>query len=1359
MLEKTPLQTASALLVNQLNASQQQMIRLNDAVPRASKVAARHLNDWFSKAFPTLTNKLAVNEILVCRLQDEAAPQAEGTTDAPAFKRKVAETVPLDRLFWRAVAGKINAHEFFDELGNIDIVTDLIGVTDMPAALNSRDAKQTIKQLISITPASYERLLARALDNFWDNPPDPSQDRSVSEWLADEFGRQLKAQADLHQLDGTLSLPLHKAVTKQALSAPDATDRDRLAERDRPGVYGLSITPEGWGFSVPVSGAVALTQRDNVDYPGSALLYSPGKPLEVYVDLAALKASLEMDDDVQYEVTTAPIAGDFLAHLVTDLRAAQKTAVSDALLNGPGEDEKINTWIDRIDAAANVKDRLDLAGAMDERALRLYQKKLDDWLHANPHVIGSDRVAWWNALQDLQTSLADTPPPPDPVTLASLDALRDRTRALLAGFIKDKYAPVDPEQVSLCIRRQTLDPHAPTGESPFGSGVSRGNVEAIFDDCRSMTEWAMANLTPDERNAAHHTEEGPLSFAQIVEVIERTNVGTRIPPALRLAARERQAEWMSLKAKQMRAQAWAAHISGDFTHDKDNTGLNLVLAALDSPTPEARRKVNGHEVAVRQIQWGDSVLKELLVFGVRKLSSRPSLTLYTPGAPDAKVFRDIHAGSERELEAVLVQTLISTLEMTRWLISQLPLMEQADQLASLVPAAENLTLNEKIKKVTQSTFSWIKHRVQDDFALKVASPVVKGDLLKALHETQVTHALKTADALTVTNAERNSAAAQEGRRNGITLLTGAMAMFYAGRLGGVLGRAILPVMAGGAAVSAIKDEGGSFSQWTSDFISGLGEVMAEAGQDLIMARAARRRSKDRPELSSLPRMPDPELGPFLLKGFDGKGLIPEGRNLFRDAGGQGYLKLGSGYSKTAIQAGERIIYASNNRTHQLPVTWKNNRWQIEEPKRLLGGGIIQSLFGRTPETPQQKTYNALVEGLLVDHRWPPREVVDQVKKIIHSMPEELAERILRESMNDIHVRDIDTYLSRINQIKINKRLHGLAQHKNPHESLMYKFNVWQAVDYCTRDISAEERGIVLTPPQKIKIFDMTLPLKKELFDSEGDLKMMMSSLTDNLTGALFITITPQQGRKKAAMDKIQGDIHDVIEVAEKRFWAELGDLYSGEGPEVEAAREKYKGNPENLLEYKNKKYSAFRDEMKKRRIPGLLTEIRNNKIPYVIANKGKSQRKTLLVTGEDITNFTKNLSNYDTFDIEVVTQVPTKKVPGKSPTTSTAPVLAEASTATEKFTVSLSTLAETQMSYDNFPEAARAKVTEIMDDIRAGRATTKRINKYYWYDMAQLSPGSGRGAWRAAFERKGDTWTLQGFYDYHANKPATVWEG
>ncbi|WP_146042628.1 hypothetical protein, partial [Pseudomonas sp. MPBD7-1] len=95
----------------------------------------------------------------------------------------------------------------------------------------------------------------------------------------------------------------------------------------------------------------------------------------------------------------------------------------------------------------------------------------------------------------------------------------------------------------------------------------------------------------------------------------------------------------------------------------------------------------------------------------------------------------------------------------------------------------------------------------------------------------------------------------------------------------------------------------------------------------------------------------------------------------------------------------------------------------------------------------------------------------------------------------------------------------------------------------------------------------------------------------------------------------------------------------------------------------------------------------------------------------------------------------------------------------DKFQTRTSPLAETQMAYASFPKEAEAKVGEILADIRAGRITTKRIYRYYWYTMAQLSPGGGKGAWRAAFERKGDTWTLQGFYDYHGNKPATVWEG
>ncbi|MDU9026554.1 dermonecrotic toxin domain-containing protein [Pseudomonas mediterranea] len=1339
MLENTPSRTDSPTnpstpLINLLETSQQQMIRLNGAFPRASRVLEEHLDDWFDRTFPAQPGKVIAKEIFVCRR-----------------KEKGRTTTRLDTLFRRAIAGKLNVREFFDEPGNIDLVIHQNDATDMPAALNSNDAKHELKQLLSITPDSCKQLLNLALDDFWTGPADFSQGRSVSTWLAEELAVQLKAQADLHKLDGTLSPSMHKALVERVLSAPDAASRARMTQFQRPGVHGLSVIPRGWAVSVPVPRSVVLTQHDDASHSGSAVLYRPGEPLYIHEDLAALKASLQEDGDPGDEIETASIAEHFLVRLVSELRTAQKNAVGGIFLYGPAEAEEIDAWMSRLDAATELASQLDLAAALDERELRLGLKKLDDWLHANPHVTGSDRLAWWEATQALQSTMAETVPVPDPVTLATPDALHARTRTLLAGVIRENYPPVDPEDVSLNIRKQVIDPHAPTGGSPFGSGISQGSVRGVIDDRRSLTEWAMSNLTLDERNAPRPTVEGPLSFVQIVEIIERANVGARLPTELQIAARQTQAQWMALKAKHMRAQVWAAHISGDLRHDRDNTGLKLVLAALDSPTAAGRGKVGGHEVVVHQLHWGDSVLKEILAFGVKSLASRPSLTLYTPGAPDGKTFRDVDATSSRTLETTLVQTLTATPEMTRWLISQLPLLEQAEQFASLVPLSEDLTFEQKIKKVAQSVFTWVKDRAQHDFARKIASPAVEANLLQVLHETQITHAIRTTEMLTVSNAERDSAAAQEGRRNGVMLLTGAMSVFPVGRLGGLLGRAILPTMAGGAAVSAIDDENGSLRQWTSDFISGLGEVMAEAGQDLIMARAGRHRRHARPRLSTIPRMPDPELAPYRLNGFDGHGLIAEGRHRYRDASGQGYLKLGKDYYKTAVQAGEQIIYSPNNRTDQRTVTWENDGWRVEERHRLRGGGALQSLLGRPPETPQQRTCNALVEGVLVMNRYPSLEAVSTARDIFQSMPEALAERLLRESMADIGALDINRYHAQI--LDWTQGRGNLSRRKAFQQALLDKMNTWSIVVLSSKDIEANVFNVTLNDIQKIKIYD-TILSHRSMFFTEDRIRVNTTIITDNITGAVFMAFTSKGSRKKVAMDKIAQGTREMLNAVEARLAAKAQTLFPGNEPEAKAAREKYLASDECYDEL----IAALRQEKQRRHKPGLLTEIRNNRVPYIIAHKGRTQRNVTLLTGEDITNFSRTLANYEPFDIEIVTQARTHKVEGTTPTIPS-PVLPTPSPARDKFTVTNSPLAETQMSYASFSEAAKTRVQVITEDIRAGRITTKKINRYYWYTMAQLTPGGGKGAWRAAFEREGDSWILRGFYDYHANGPATVWEG
>jgi hypothetical protein len=1333
----------SASPTHPLVASQRQMISLCDAAPRPSKITKRHLDYWFKKTFPTLARDIAIEKLSVCLLPEPLVPPSEGTPDGP-ISSQAKDLVALETLFWRVVAGQLNSSEYFQGLDSFEVVLETDNATRVPTVLNSRWAKEQIRQLLNISPVAYEQLLIKALDDFWSQPAAPSQGRNVSDWLVLEFAAQLKAQADLHLLDTTLSPPLHKALMN-ALSAPDAASRERLAEGCRPGVYSLSIIYQAWELPVPVNGAIALSRQDVNTHWGGAVLYRPGNPLQIYDSLTELATDLKGEASAGNEVDTTPMAEHFLVRLVRDIQTAQKITLSDTLADGAAAGEEFTAWVRRLDAAAHLGAWLDLAGVMDEREFRLKLKTLDDWLHANPSITGDDRLAWWKAAQSLQNTLAEAPPPSDPVLMASPDAIRDQVRQLLAVAIKEKYPPANPDDINLSIRREVVDPHAPTGSSPFGSGVSTGSTKSIYDDTRSLTDWAMSNLTDDERQAAHPTVVGPLSFPQIVEVIERADVGARLPAELQRMARKRQTQWMSVKATQMRAEVWAAHISGDLRHDKDNTGLKLVLAALDCPGSAGRDKVNGHEVVVRQLHWGNSVLKDLLAFGVKSFASRPSLTLYTPGAPDGKTFRDVDASSSgRALQTALAQTLTATPEMTRWLISQLPLPEQAAQIASMLPTEDGETVKEKIKKVTQSVFKGTKDRTRNDFALKVTSPVVEGDLFKALHETQITHALETVQTLTVTNAERDSAAAREGRRNGVALLTGAMSMVPAGRLGGIVGRAILPTMAGGAAVSAIQDEGGSVSQWTSDFIRGLGEVLAEGGQDLIMARATRRRGKAYPPLASLPRMPDPRLESFQLKGFEGKGLVPEGRNRYRDLHGQGYLKLGKDYFKTAFQDGEQVIYAPNNRTDQRTVTWENGQWTVQERRRLLGGG---GYWSRPQERPEDKKFNALVEGVLPSGHDLPSEAANVMKRVVRSMPETLLDRVLQESMNDVGAADIESY--RLHLKQINRQNYQVYEPKRKH--LLHKLGIWDLVEQ-TSDTLQKEKNLSLSLPQKYRLYD-TLIMHKEEFILEGRLKASATILPDNVTGAKYIVITPRNGRKKDAVDKISKDISDTVNVVERRLESKLDTLFPGDEPSVIAARKAYIESPE----YQIDKNDEYRKERLRRHKPGLLTEIRNHKIRYIAVNRGKTQQSTHLTTENDINTFTRSLNNYSPFDIELVTQAASHKVTGQAASSVPAPAAAKPSTVIPEYTVTVSPLAEAQMSYDNFPAPARAKVSEIMDDLQAGRITTKKINRYYWYDMAQLAPGGGRGAWRAAFERQGNTWTLQGFYDYHATRHATVW--
>ena len=1350
-----------ATLMGQLTTSQQQMIELNDALPRPADIAAQHLKNWFKTTFPALADSVAVQDVSVRTVRETLIPLAERVSEGPLFSRTIISSAPLDVLFWQAAAGRLSTGELFLNLQNIEIVHQTGSTTQAPAALNSNDAKSAFERLLVETrPLSFERQWEHALEHFWSKAASFTQNRPVNEWLAVQLSHQIMTQANLHALDGTLQEPLHHAVTDYALSAPEAEVRASLLETVRPGVYTLAYTPQRWRVSLPVRNCVVFTARDNDVEQGAALLWRLGEPLEVFYSLAQLKASLKEGGDAIGELKHQPLPGNFLVQQVMALRQAQKTAVLQVLSEGPNEGESVNDWIQRVDEAADLGDRLDLAVPMNARQLKQSLSQLTAWLHSSRHATGKDRVAWWKACRAWQQAVTDAQSlPSDPVTLATPEAIQAWTRTELERLIKEKYPPADPDRVFLTIEKRIVDPHAPSGSSVYGSGVALSEHKGIIFDRRSLTQWAMSNMTPDESNARDYLEEGPLNFDAIRDLVKSANVGVMLDAWIIGAARRTQTLWMSLKATQMRVEVLAAHLSGDLKHDASNTRLNLVLAALDGRQPQERSKVNDQEVVVYQIKWGSSTLRDIVAFGVKNLKGRPSLTLYTPGAPDARVFRDADGEAFEDLMGAVVTALTTTREMTLWLISKLPLSAQAEQLASLESKAPERPLGEKIKQFVLDIFSPLKFRVNLGFPAQGAIAAVDNDLIEALYETHIVHARDAANVLTVSHAERDSEAAQVGRSKGLVLVLGMISIPQVNRLGGLLGRAIIPTMIGGAAVVSIKDEGGSGSQWLSDFIGAMGEVVAEAGEDLIMSRASGRRGnkyagKRYMTLTTLPRMVDPSLRPFLLEGFDGSGLQPEGRNLYRGRDGQGYVKLDGGFYKTTVQGGERFVYSPRNISNRRTVVWENGRWQVEAPNRLLGGGPVMSLF-RAAETPQQKKYNALLEGYLVDRYNPPSDMVREAASVIGAMPQVLAQRVLDESIIDARVSGIEAYRS---LMKLLNRQRSLPpEYRASNDTLVYKLDVWSAVHSATRDFETSVPGLKFSDVQKVKIFDMALPYRNAYYETTG---MNIAAMPDNATGAVFIGITPLRGKKRRELDKINKDYNDLALSLNPKIISALQTQFPGQGPESMAALERYLAVPENVERHRIIARTLFREEMQARDMPGLLTEVRNKRIPYFVVIKGKAQQKIMVATAEDIDHFSQSLIKYtEPFDIQAVTQTATHKVTGKLPaasTTSTTPAASEGP-ATDRFSINVSPLAEAQMAYDSFPEVARIKMTSIMDDIRAGRVTSKRINGYYWYDMSQLDPGSGRGPWRAAFERKGDTWELQGFYDYHTHRAATVW--
>ncbi|WP_124379093.1 hypothetical protein [Pseudomonas synxantha] len=139
---------------------------------------------------------------------------------------------------------------------------------------------------------------------------------------------------------------------------------------------------------------------------------------------------------------------------------------------------------------------------------------------------------------------------------------------------------------------------------------------------------------------------------------------------------------------------------------------------------------------------------------------------------------------------------------------------------------------------------------------------------------------------------------------------------------------------------AIKDEGGSVTQWMGNFIGGLGEVIADA-EGLIMRRVGKDQGKVRLGDASFPRKPDPILKGFVQKGIDASKLTFVGNGVYQDNNGQQYLQSGKNFALSQEIHGKRYVYDSQLRQE---VELQGRTFHVKKtnprpPQRLPDGRI------------------------------------------------------------------------------------------------------------------------------------------------------------------------------------------------------------------------------------------------------------------------------------------------------------------------------------------------------------------------------------------------------------------------------------
>ena len=680
------------------------------------------------------------------------------------------------------------------------------------------------------------------LSDAWHAPASNAPGATVASaraTLSHTLANIIRDEAILRQKDGTLSERASQMATTFARSVSGSLSGSLHARE-------LLVADGAY------AGAVILTDDQA---PDLALLFHPTRGLDEFPDLDTLHRAAEArirtalahemalpgmvpaDRDRITEarvVSSRVIEGDAFDVLAGRLIDVQEEQIDDAWPVGTGATATAaahRLLADDVLPLLRLQGRLDVDAILAARQTRLFAALAEERLAPLPTAIQDD---WRRAASALGTDMRIAAE-----ERASQGISEPQTVEMFArGVLKTRLAAMgiteDPDDIVVDIYPM------PTLETPgavyaaWVNGIQPPPVAPV--DTLPLAGLAMRNIGYLDRQTFRARDDKgrnlapALDHAAIKTLVREVDIGTTYREYLQrtlqsspqgvltrqLATRVARAR-MDFELADARVAAYTPGEARPFLDDHLERGYHWVKAVLDQPAatacggrPDCRR-VERHEIVVRQLTYRGVPMKDVLVIGVRNQQSISRVVLYTPDAPDGQTFREFEDRRSLAL-GVLYNPAFET-----YLLDRLP----SDAAKVEANGVRHFRLSNGDRRAHWAMFAGNTRYVRTDEPF--SDRVVEGNFLEAAYDTSVS--------LMTRNLERMARPTHHADYDNVTPRIDGEAI--ARGLSHLIGR---PFMASWRAYDAVKagDTAQAFVDLTDAYVASLDHLGLSALKPLLI---------------------------------------------------------------------------------------------------------------------------------------------------------------------------------------------------------------------------------------------------------------------------------------------------------------------------------------------------------------------------------------------------------------------------------------------------------------------------------------------------------------------------------------------